>query len=100
MAKRYSAEFKLEAVRRIKRTGEAVSKVATDLGVNENTMYGWVKRYRDKPVVPFPGSGRLSPEDERLRKLERDFPVFLSLSDDGQLHGEEVHVSQADFHQL
>ena len=72
MAKQYNAEFKLEAVRRIERTGEAVSKVAADLGVNENTMYGWVKRYRDKSVVPFPGSGRLSPEDERVRKLERE----------------------------
>ncbi|MGI6616272.1 MAG: transposase [Dethiobacteria bacterium] len=72
MAKQYGAEFKLEAVRRIERIGEAVSKVATDLGVNESTMYGWVKRYRDKPVVPFPGSGRLSPGDERFRKLERE----------------------------
>ena len=69
MAKRYSAEFKMDAVRRIERTGEAASKVAADLGVNENTVYGWVKRYRDKPVVPFPGSGRLSPEDERVRNL-------------------------------
>jgi transposase len=72
MAKQYSAEFKLEAVRRVERTGEAVSKVAADLGVNKNTMYGWVKRYRDKPVVPFPGSGRLSPEDEQVRELERE----------------------------
>ena len=73
MAKQYSAEFKIEAVRRIERTKEPVSKVAADLGVNENTMYGWVKRYREKgEMVPFPGSGRLSPEDERLRKLERE----------------------------
>lgn len=72
MAKQYSAEFKMEAVRRIERTGESVSKVAADLGVNENTMHGWMKRYREKGEMPFPGSGRLSPEDERLRKLERE----------------------------
>lgn len=30
------------------------------------------KRYREKPSLPFPGSGKLSTEDERLRKLERD----------------------------
>jgi transposase len=71
MAKQYSAEFKMEAVRRIERTRETVSKVAADLGVNENTLHGWIKRYRDKPMAPFPGSGRLSPEDEQLRKLER-----------------------------
>jgi transposase len=71
MAKQYSAEFKMEAVRRVERTIEPVSKVAADLGVNENTLHGWIKRYRDKPITPFPGSGRLSPEDEQLRKLER-----------------------------
>jgi transposase len=44
MAKQYNAEFKMEAVRRIARTGETVSKVAADLGVNENTMHGWVNQ--------------------------------------------------------
>lgn len=62
----------MEAVRRIERTGEPVSRVATDLGVNENTMHGWLKRYREKPMMPFPGSGMLSPEDEQVRKLERE----------------------------
>lgn len=71
MAKQYSAEFKLEAVRRVEVTGESISKVAADLGVNVNTMHGWIKRYRDKPTLPFPGSGKLSPEDEQYRKLER-----------------------------
>ncbi len=72
MAQQYSAEFKMEAVKRIERTGEAISKVAADLGVNKNTMHGWVKRYREKPFSPFPGSGKLSPDDENIRKLERE----------------------------
>ena len=72
MLKQYSAEFKMEAVRRIEKTGEPAAKVASELGVNKNTMYGWVKRYREKPVIPFPGSGKLSPEDEKVRKLERE----------------------------
>lgn len=72
MAKQqYDAEFKIEAIRRLERTGESVAKVAADLGVKENTMHGWVKRYREKPINPFPGSGKLSEEDERIRKLER-----------------------------
>ena len=71
MAKQYSAEFKMDAVKRVKDTGGPVSKVAAELGVNENTLHGWIKRYREKPVLPFPGSGRLSPDDEQVRKLER-----------------------------
>jgi transposase len=31
-----------------------------------------MKRIREHPEGPFPGSGKLSPEDDRLRKLERE----------------------------
>ena len=72
MAKYYSAEFKLEAVKRVQKTGETVAKIATELGVNENTLHGWIKRYREQPNTPFPGSGKLSAEDDRLRKLEHE----------------------------
>ncbi|MBS3948440.1 MAG: transposase [Dethiobacter sp.] len=72
MATQYSAEFKLEAVKRVKTSGAPVARVAAELGINENTLHGWIKRYREKPSLPFPGSGKLSTEDERLRKLERD----------------------------
>lgn len=71
MIKQYSAEFKLEAVKRVESSRAPVSRVAEELGVNENTLHGWVKRYREKPINPFPGSGKLSTEDENVRKLER-----------------------------
>jgi transposase len=38
MNNQYSAEFKLEAVKRIERTKEPVSKVAADLGINPTTL--------------------------------------------------------------
>lgn len=72
MNKQYSAEFKLEAVKRIERTGEAVTKIAEELGVKPTTLQGWVTKYRQSPNAAFPGSGHLSPEDEKLRKLERE----------------------------
>ena len=70
MNKQYSTEFKTEAVKRIERTGEAISKVAEELGVKPTTMQGWVNKYRKSPESPFPGSGHLKHEDEKLRKLE------------------------------
>ena len=72
MSKYYSAEFKLEAVKRVQKSGDPVARIAAELGVNENTLHGWIKRFREKPDTPFPGSGKLSAEDERLRKLERE----------------------------
>lgn len=67
MNNQYSAEFKLEAVKRIERTKESVTKVASDLGVKPTTLQGWVKKYKQAPTAPFPSSGNLSPEDEKLR---------------------------------
>lgn len=72
MSKQYSAEFKLEAVKRAEASSGSVARVAAELGVNENTLHGWIKKHRDHPHAPFPGSGNLAPEDERLRKLERE----------------------------
>ena len=72
MTKQYSAEFKMDAVKRVEASGSPVSRVAAELGINENTLHGWIKKYREKPSMPFIGSGNLSPEDQKLRKLERE----------------------------
>jgi len=68
----YSIEFKLEAVKRLEKSGETMTKVAADLGVKPTTMQGWVNKYKKSPKDPFLGSGHLSPEDEKLRKLEKE----------------------------
>ncbi|NRT88949.1 transposase [Clostridium beijerinckii] len=72
MKKQYSVEFKIEAVKRLEKTGENLSKVARELGVAPTTMNGWVQKYKESPKTPFPGSGHLRPEDEKLKKLERE----------------------------
>ena len=70
--KQYSTEFKMDAVKRLEKSGEPMSKVAADLGVKATTMQGWVNKYRKSPNAPFVGSGHLTPEDEKLRKLEKE----------------------------
>lgn len=45
--------------------------MARELGVKPTTLHGWVIKYKDSSEAPFPGSGHLKPEDEKLRKLER-----------------------------
>jgi transposase len=72
MGKQYSSEFKLEAVRRYEASGKSIVSVAEELGVKPTTMQGWVNKYRKSPEAPFPGSGNLSPEDEKVRKLEKE----------------------------
>ena len=53
MGKYYTPDFKLEAVKRVQRTGEPVSKVAEELGINPNTLHGWMKRIREHPEGPW-----------------------------------------------
>jgi len=72
MGIQYSTEFKLEAVKRLEKSGEPMTKVAADLGVKPTTMQGWVNKYKKSPKAPFLGSGHLSPEDEKLRRLEKE----------------------------
>jgi len=72
MGKQYSAEFKFEAIKRLEKSGLSLATVAEELGVRPTTMQGWLNKYRKSPGAPFIGSGHLSPEDEKLRKIERE----------------------------
>lgn len=68
----YSADFKIEAVKRFLKSGEALTKIAAGLGIKPTTLHGWVSKYNNSAESPFPGSGHLKPEDEKLRKLEKE----------------------------
>jgi len=69
---KFNAEFKVEAVKRALTSGLPISRVAVELGVNENTLHGWIKRSKEKQDNPFPGSSKLSDEDAKLKKLEKE----------------------------
>ena len=45
--RRFSREFKLEAVRRVQETGRTQAQVADELGVSANTLCRWMKQYRE-----------------------------------------------------
>lgn len=44
-SKRYSEEFKIEAVKQIVEKGYSVTEVAGRLGVSTHSLYAWMKRY-------------------------------------------------------
>ena len=43
--KRYTDEFKIEAVKQITERGHAVQDVALRLGVSSHSLYAWLKKY-------------------------------------------------------
>ena len=70
--RQYTKEFKVEAVRLVVEEGRAISEVARELGIGENLLSRWKKKSEEVKVEPFPGKGRLSPEDDELRQLRRE----------------------------
>ena len=45
--KRYTEEFKVEAVKQVTDRGYSVADVAERLGVTTKSLYDWIKRYGD-----------------------------------------------------
>ena len=73
--RKFTREFKLEAVRLIKDRGVSYVQVAEDLGVHQSQLRSWVKAFADDPQHAFPGQGQMKPEKrlpfERLRQHPR-----------------------------
>ena len=79
--RKFSREFKVEAVRLVRERGVRVAQASGDIAVHENVVRKWVKEFGADPTQAFPGHGQLKPEQleiDRLRcevaklKAERD----------------------------
>lgn len=70
MTQKYSIEFKEEAYKRVL-SGVSAAQVVRELGINVNTLYTWLSRFKEHPAEPFVGSGNLRQEDVELRALKK-----------------------------
>ena len=68
--RKYSAEFKDEAVKLVIETSRPIAEVAREIRVNETTLGSWVAKYRDEYVGEEPPLSIT--ERARLRELERE----------------------------
>ena len=65
--KRYSREFKLEAVRRANESGELVTEVARELDISVHHLYRWCDEAAKQGEKVFPGKGKTNSQDELTR---------------------------------
>ena len=70
--RKFSREFKLEAVRLIKDRGVAVAQAARDLDVHENVLRKWVRELTADPQQAFPGHGQMKPEQLEIDRLRKE----------------------------
>jgi transposase len=71
MSKRYSSEFKGDAVALVQSSGRTVTEVARDLGVSAESLRGWVKQAKIDQGEGAPGAPS-TVEKEELRRLRRE----------------------------
>jgi len=74
--KTYDKEFKISAVKLVLDSGRTVAQIAADLGISDNSLFLWKKKYLEDAKNSFPGKGRLKPEDEELRKKDREIATL------------------------
>lgn len=67
--KKYSKEFKLDAVSLVLDQGYSRAEAARSLGLNSNMLGRWVSEQRTDGGQAFRGNGKLTPEQEEIRKL-------------------------------
>lgn len=68
----YSKEFKMNALKLVIDGGKKAAEVARDLGIHENRIYNWKKKYLEKQDAAFTGQGKMNSKDEYIRKLEQE----------------------------
>ena len=68
--KKYSKEFKLDAISLVTDQGYTRIEAARSLGINVNMLRRWVKEQQSDEGQAFRGNGKLTPEQEELKKLK------------------------------
>ena len=70
--RRFSREFKLEALRQVLEEGRPALRVAEELGMAPETLYRWKKEHFADPTQSFPGNGNLKDRDKEVEQLKRE----------------------------
>jgi transposase len=68
--RRFSAEYKREAVAMLESPGVSVSQIAAELGIGATVLGRWRRELRQEPAQAFPGHGR--PREVELGHLRRE----------------------------
>ena len=70
--RRFDAQFKLDALRLIQESNRNITDVARELGIRPELLYRWTSEHASDPEQAFPGKGHMKPDEEYVRRLERE----------------------------
>jgi len=70
--KKYSQEFKQDAVKLITEQGYRASEASRNLGINISVLRRWIKELEKDKSNSFRGNGRMTPDQEEIRRLREE----------------------------
>jgi transposase len=70
--RKFSREFKIEAVKLVRERGVKVAQAARDLDVHATVLRSWVREFAGDPRDAFPGNGQMKPEQLEIERLRRE----------------------------
>ena len=70
--KKYSKEFKLDAISLVTDQGYTRIEAARSLGIQANMLGRWVKEQQVDDGQAFRGNGKLTPEQAEIRQLKEE----------------------------
>lgn len=71
--KKYTNEFKIDAVKLLMSSGKTVKQISEDLDIHENILFRWKKEYQNLKN-PFPGNG--NPIEKELFELKKENAIL------------------------
>ena len=70
--KKYSKEFKLDAISLVKKQGYSSADAARSLSINPTMLNRWIKENESDDGQAFRGNGRLTAEQLEIRRLREE----------------------------
>ncbi len=70
--KRYSKQFKIDAVKLVTEQGYRVSEAARNLEIHHSSLRRWKKQLETDGNQAFPGKGHMASEKEELLRLRKE----------------------------
>ncbi|KPJ94071.1 MAG: transposase [Gammaproteobacteria bacterium SG8_11] len=70
--RQYSKEFKLDAISLVIDQGYSRAEAAESLGISAPMLGRWVNEHQKQGGQAFRGNGKLTPEQEEIRRLKEE----------------------------
>jgi len=68
--KKYTKEFKLDAISLVRDQNISIAEASRNLGVSAQILGRWIKEEANEDRQDFRGNGKLTPDQEEIRKLK------------------------------